>query len=131
MIDIRKGTVISAKFSDGTVIRDFSKGILPGTARTLDMANGAVKLERGILSRSGGSMLDDSSSLIIDGEAGSYQVNGDQLIITNPIGETMTLTRTSSAAPVAPVAPVFTLLQLIFSVVFTGAVTGTDNVPLC
>ena len=34
------------------------------------------------------------------------------------------------AAPAAPVAPVFTLLQLIFSVVFTGAVTGTDSVPL-
>ena len=68
LIDIRKGTVISAKLSDGTVIRDFSKGILPGTARTLDMANGAVKLEKGILSRSGGSMLDDSTSLILNGD---------------------------------------------------------------
>lgn len=46
------------------------------------------------------------SSLIIDGEAGSYQINGDQLTITSPTGETMTLTRTSSAAPVAPVKPV-------------------------
>ena len=68
LVDTKKGSLISATLADGTVIKDFKKGILPGTARTLDMANGAVKLEKGILSRSGGSMLDDSRSLLLDGE---------------------------------------------------------------
>ena len=67
-IDLDRGRMISAQFSDGTMIRDFKKGILPGTARTLDMANGAVKLEKGIISRSGGSVLDDSASLLLDGD---------------------------------------------------------------
>ena len=40
-IDLKRGTVISAELSDGTVVKDLKKGILPGTARTLDMANGA------------------------------------------------------------------------------------------
>ena len=40
-------------------------GIHPGTARTLDTANGAVKLERGITSKNGVSVLDDSKSLLL------------------------------------------------------------------
>lgn len=66
MVDKTKGTVISVTFPDGSMITDFKKGNLPGTARTLDMANGAVKLEPGILSRSGVSMMDDSRSLLLD-----------------------------------------------------------------
>ena len=72
-IDLKRGTVISAELSDGTIVNDLKKGILPGTARTLDLANGAVKLERGILSRSGGSMLDDSKSLLLDGDKILYR----------------------------------------------------------
>ena len=67
-IDLEKGIVISAELADGLVVTDFRKSILPGTARTLDMANGATKLEKGILSRSGGSTLDDSKSLLLDGD---------------------------------------------------------------
>lgn len=65
LINIREGTLLSAKLSDCSVITDFRKGILPGTARTLDMVNGSTKLEKGILSRSGGSILDDSKSLLL------------------------------------------------------------------
>jgi len=65
-IDVAKQRMISVTFKDGTVIRDFEKGNLLGTARTLDMANGPVKLERGILSRSGVAVMDDSRSLLLE-----------------------------------------------------------------
>ncbi len=39
---------------------------LRGTARTLDMANGPVRLEQGLMSRSGWALVDDSSSLVFD-----------------------------------------------------------------
>lgn len=68
-VDYDKGAVVAARLADGTVVTDFEKGNLPGTARTLDRANGAVKLEKGILSRSGAAVLDDSSSLLLDGES--------------------------------------------------------------
>ena len=67
-IDLKRGFLLSVKLSNGTVVKNFKKGILPGTARTLDMANGAVKLEKGILSQSGVGMLDDSKSLLLDEE---------------------------------------------------------------
>ena len=47
-------------------VKDFNKGRLPGTARTLDMANGAVELEKGITSTSGASVMDDSKSLLLN-----------------------------------------------------------------
>ena len=68
LVDYEKGAVVSVTLADGTVVTDFEKGNLLGTARTLDRANGAVKLEKGILSRSGASMLDDSGSLLLDGD---------------------------------------------------------------
>jgi len=40
---------------------------LRGTARTLDNVNGALWLERGLLSRDGWALVDDSTSLIFDG----------------------------------------------------------------
>jgi len=64
-IDIHKQKLISVTFADGTLVRDFEKGNLMGTARTLDMVNGAAKLEKGILSRSGVAVMDDSGSLIL------------------------------------------------------------------
>ena len=68
MVDYAKGAVVSVTLTDGTVVTDFEKGNLLGTARTLDRANGAVKLEKGILSRSGASVLDDSNSLLLGKE---------------------------------------------------------------
>ncbi len=42
--------------------RDWSN--LQGTARTLDSANGRIRLERGLMSRSGWAVVDDSASLV-------------------------------------------------------------------
>src|SRR5512139_708136 len=41
---------------------------LRGTARTLDNVNGALWLERGLLSRDGWAVVDDSTSLVFDGD---------------------------------------------------------------
>ena len=65
-IDISRCRMLSVTLSDGTVVRDFEKGNLLGTARTLDMVNGATKLEKGILSRTGVAVMDDSSSLLLE-----------------------------------------------------------------
>lgn len=65
-VDLTSGEIICITLPDGTSVTDPAKDILPGTARTLDQANGAVKLEQGIVSRSGISMLDDSKSLLLN-----------------------------------------------------------------
>ena len=65
-IDLASAEVVSVTLPDGRTVTDFKKGNLLGTARTLDMANGEVKLEPGILSRSGVSVMDDSRSLLMD-----------------------------------------------------------------
>jgi len=65
-IDVSSQKMRSVAFSDGTVVTDFQKGNLLGTARTLDNINGAVKLEPGILSRSGVAVMDDSKSLLLN-----------------------------------------------------------------
>ena len=62
------GSMKRITLPDGTAVTDFEKGNLLGTARTLDTANGAVKLERGILSRAGASVMDDSRSLLLGPE---------------------------------------------------------------
>lgn len=64
-IDLGKRAMQSVILHDGTVVTDFEKGNLMGTARTLDMVNGATKLEKGILSRSGVAVMDDSKSLLL------------------------------------------------------------------
>ena len=65
-IDISKCKMLSVTLRDGSVVRDFEKGNLLGTARTLDMVNGAAKLNKGVLSRSGVAVLDDSRSLLLN-----------------------------------------------------------------
>ena len=60
------GKVIRAEFPPHCYTKKFGKHPLPGTARTLDMANGAVKLEDGIMSWLGTSIIDDSSSLLLN-----------------------------------------------------------------
>ena len=67
-VDISSGLVHYIKLSDGSVVRNFNKGNLLGTARTLDGINGATKLDPGILSRNGVSVMDDSDSLLIDSD---------------------------------------------------------------
>ena len=66
-VDKKSGDVLSVYLEETKeTVTDFNKGRLPGTARTLDRANGAVRLEKGITSRSGASVMDDSKSLIIN-----------------------------------------------------------------
>ena len=47
-------------------VTDFTKANLPGTARTLDRVNGETRLEKGITSLSGASVMDDSKSLLLN-----------------------------------------------------------------
>ena len=65
-IDVTKCRMLSVTPAGGREVRDFENGNLLGTARTLDMVNGATKLQKGILSRSGVTVLDDSESLLLD-----------------------------------------------------------------
>ena len=71
-IDVARAAMLSVTLADGTTVKDFEKGNLLGTARTLDMVNGSTKLEKGILSRSGVAVMDDSESLLLD-EEGAIQ----------------------------------------------------------
>ncbi len=64
-LDVTNGEMCAVTPSDGITVTDFNNGNLLGTARTLDQANGAVKLEKGIMSRSGVSVMDDSKSLLL------------------------------------------------------------------
>ena len=64
-VDSKNGRLVSACI-EGKTHTDFESGRLPGTYRTLDTANGAVKLEPGITSKSGVSVMDDSRSLLIN-----------------------------------------------------------------
>ena len=63
----KDGRVVYAAFDNGYT-KSFGKHPLPGTARTLDTANGRVKLDAGITSAYGSSMMDDSVSLIVNSD---------------------------------------------------------------
>ena len=78
-VELPGGNMHCITLSDGSIHTDFVSGRLPGTARTLDQANGAVRLERGILSRTGVSMMDDSESLLIqsDGSLSPRKASSD------------------------------------------------------
>ena len=67
-VDTASGILTAITLSDGSRHTDFTAGILPGTARTLDQVDGTTKLSRGITSRTGVSCLDDSKSLLLDGD---------------------------------------------------------------
>lgn len=71
-IDVSRCRMISVTLPDGSVVKDFEKGNLLGTARTLDGVNGATRLNPGVLSRSGVAVMDDSESLLLD-EDGAIQ----------------------------------------------------------
>lgn len=60
---------ILIKESNQTIkIDDPNPGLLPGTARTLDEADGTIPLKPGLLSRSGWAQLEDTSSLIFNSQ---------------------------------------------------------------
>lgn len=58
----------SITLEDGRVVKNFVKGNLLGTRRTLDMTNGKAKLSKGLISKNGVAVFDDSKSLILKGE---------------------------------------------------------------
>lgn len=63
------GKPLTVKFKDtGTVEKCFKKDNLGGTKRTLDMSSGAVKLQDGLITKSGVYVLDDSKSLLLDSD---------------------------------------------------------------
>ena len=66
LLELDTGKMVLVVPPEGEQVTDFEAGNLMGTARTLDMANGPVKLNPGILSRSGVSIMDDSKSLLLD-----------------------------------------------------------------
>ena len=63
--DLAKGATESITLKDGRIVTDFKTGNLKGTYRTLDMANGAVKLGNGLMSTNGVAVVDDSKTVII------------------------------------------------------------------
>ena len=65
---ITDDATFKVRVADGDEIGNTYGDNLPGTARTLDMANGAIKLESGITSKQGMSVLDDSKSLVINSD---------------------------------------------------------------
>lgn len=64
--DTQKKKMLSITLKNGGYITDFKKGNLKGTYRTLDMANGSIPLEDGLISTNGVSMIDDSNSVILN-----------------------------------------------------------------
>ena len=67
-VDINTADVVSVELPGSVVEKNFYSKRLPGTVRTLDTANGAIPLEDSIMSTSGVSVMDDSSSLILTPE---------------------------------------------------------------
>ena len=78
-----RGTLLSVAFADGAVVTDFDRGNLKGTARTLDMTDGRVKLGDGVVSRSGVALLDDTRSLLLtpDGTLAARSPGGRDLYV--------------------------------------------------
>ena len=65
-VDCASGKVVKVSFAEGYFTKNIGKDQLPGTARTLDQANGRVRLQKGITARSGVSVMDDSKSLLLN-----------------------------------------------------------------
>lgn len=75
----RHGLSVSVRNRSGHLMGVYRYGEWPedlrGTARTLDNADGAIPLERGLLSRGGYSLIDDSRSLLLE-EDGRVEPRG-------------------------------------------------------
>ncbi|MDR2647588.1 MAG: glycoside hydrolase family 31 protein [Oscillospiraceae bacterium] len=65
-INKKSGRVKCIRLEDGRVVRNFKKGNLGGTRRTLDFTFGAVSVGSGVISRGGVAVLDDSASLTLN-----------------------------------------------------------------
>ena len=63
--DLGKRALVSVTLKGGKEVTDFKSGNLKGTYRTLDRANGAHRLEDGLMSRGGVTVLNDTDSCLI------------------------------------------------------------------
>lgn len=66
VFDKKKKKLQRVTLNAGKTVTDFESGNLGGTSRTLDMVNGKCKLQKGLMSRNGVSIYDDSKSVIIN-----------------------------------------------------------------
>ena len=66
--NIKSKKMQSITVKGGKVVTDFKSGNLGGTYRTLDMVNGSCKLEDGLMSTNGVSVIDDSKTVIINAD---------------------------------------------------------------
>lgn len=62
---LAKNKMVKIILDDKRTVKDFQKGNLKGTCRTLDGSNGKTKLGDGIVSKNGVAVLDDSKSLLL------------------------------------------------------------------
>ncbi len=67
-INTKNSVLKKVIFNDGKTVKNFKKGNLKGTRRTLDMTYGSVPLGDGIISKNGVALLDDSESLVIESD---------------------------------------------------------------
>ena len=81
VIDCRRGRIKEVTLSDGRRVTDLKKGNLKGTARTLDQCNGKTKLEDGIMSCGGAALMDDSRSMLLDGDRLLKRAGGKDLYL--------------------------------------------------
>lgn len=65
-VNTASGKVVYAALADGYYTKRFGKTMMPGTARTLDQANGRVRLQKGVLAYLGTARMDDSNSLLLN-----------------------------------------------------------------
>ena len=65
MFNMRSKRMKRIILSDGRNVINFKRGNLKGTRRTLDGCNGAARLDDGLMSRGGVSVMDDSNGLIL------------------------------------------------------------------
>ena len=70
--DVKAHKMIGISLKNGKSLTEYASGNLKGTYRTLDGANGAVKLGDGVMSKNGVAVVDDTAGLILksDGTIG-------------------------------------------------------------
>ena len=64
--DVKAHKMIGISLKNGKSLTEYSSGNLKGTYRTLDGANGAVKLGDGVMSKNGVAVVDDTAGLILN-----------------------------------------------------------------
>ena len=66
--DVKAHKMIGISLKNGKSLTEYSSGNLKGTYRTLDGANGAVKLGDGVMSKNGVAVVDDTAGLILNSD---------------------------------------------------------------